>query len=275
MAEYNNAKNNASDAQKHVTTRNTNYYNGKAQMPSALTITYYDDAVRIMFAPELPENEKTERRRYDYEHQVITSLSRAKCQELYNAYKKVIVPAIVNGEDAQVSVPLAGINQLMISTNVGSDGVPHPVLKYIKGIDEHTRIADPHNVITYEFNTGEYILGYDETTGNFKDRVVTYNELELFMRDLDSHVMASSNAFVHTDRVVNRYWKDTLDNKIVKVGEKLGVDLAYHSNTSNRYTGGSIFDTNRNTSTVESVATQSTVTSLDALEQELTGGFPV
>ena len=60
MSEFNTTNN---DNQKHVQTRVTNYTNGKASVPSALSVAYYDDGVRLVFAPELPKNEQTERRR--------------------------------------------------------------------------------------------------------------------------------------------------------------------------------------------------------------------
>ena len=266
----NNSTNNSNDNQKHVQTRVATYYNSKVASgtPCALIIVYYDDGARIQFAPELPKAEQTERRRYDYDHTIMTYVRRSKCLELYNAYQAVIVPALKEGKSAQVSIPLAQVNQIMLDTGVGEDGIPHPKLKYIKGIDPNTLIADVNNIVSYEFNTGEYILGYDETTGSFKEQVVTFNELMLFMEDLKNVTVACSNAYVHADRVVNKYWRDSLDNKLVQIGDKLGVDLSYRSTRSyGNGSQGSIF--NQRTNNQTSVATQNTVNSLDALNQTI------
>ena len=268
--DFNNSTNNSNDNQKHVQTRVATYYNSKVAngAPCALIIAYYDDGVRIQFAPELPKAEQTERRRYDYDHTIMTFVRRSKCLELYNAYNAVIVPALRDGKSAQVSIPLAQVNQIMLDTGVGEDGIPHPKLKYIKNIDPNTLIADANNVVSYEFNTGEYISGYDEVTGNFKERVVTFNELVLFMEDLKNITTAGSNAYVHIDRVVNKYWRDTLDNKLVQIGDKLGVDLSYRSTRSyGNGSQGSIF--NQRTNNQTQTAPQNTVNSLDALNQTI------
>lgn len=268
--DFNNNSNNSNDNQKHVQTRVSTYYNSHVTSgtPCALIIVYYDDGVRVQFAPELPKAEQTERRRYDYDHTIMTFIRRAKCLELYNAYQAVIVPALKEGKSAQVSIPLAQVNQIMLDTGVGEDGIPHPKIKYIKGIDANTLIADANNVVSYEFNSGEYILGYDESTGNFKERIVTFNEFALFMEDLKNVTNACSNAYVHADRVVNKYWRDTLDNKLIQIGDKLGVDLSFKSTRSyGNGSQGSIFNQRANNQT--QTAPQNTVNSLDALNQAI------
>ena len=263
----NNQNNNQTD-KKSVSTRGNKYYNTTCGVPSALEVIYYDNAARIVFTPELPESQRTERRVFDYDHQVLTSLSRAKANELYNAYEEKIIPAIKEGRDEQVSVPLANVNQLMITTDPDANGVPRPKIKLIKNINPETLIANDSDVIYYEFNVSEYILGYNEKTGSFKERVTTYNELELFMKDLQSMVEATSNAYCHTDRVVNKFWKDTLDEKLVKIGATQGLDLAFKSNRGSygNATQGSIFD---NRPSANNNEPSTTITSIDQLDNEL------
>lgn len=269
-----NYQNNNGDGKKHVYTNgNTQYMNSNVEKPMVLRVIYYDESVRLEFIGELPKDQQTERRRYNYDKPAaITLLLRHKCQELYNAYKNVIIPALAKGENEQVSIPLAGVNQLVLDTNVGEDGVPRPRLKLVKSIDMSSGIADGSNVFTYVFNMGEYILGYNEVTGDFKKKVVTYNELELFMRDLNTNVDASSNTFVHTDRVVNRYWKETLDGKLNKIGEKLGLDMTSRP----RYQTGnggqsSIFDNPSRSNTSDVPYNNISVSDLDALESQIMG----
>ena len=244
-----------------MTTRNPN-----AEVPSALSVVYWDDMVKVSFAPELPHSQQTENRRYDYENSVFTTLSRNKCNELYNQYKEIIIPAIKSGENKAISVPIAGVHQFMIGTGVGEDGVPHPFVALIKNIDASTLQAETKNIIKYEFNRGEYILNYDPKTGKYDDRVFTYNELDLFMQDLNSFREGSSNAYVHTDRVVNKYYKDTVNSKLDRIGEKMGLDLAYKPRYGNGGNGGqgSIFDKPKNT-TPEGGST--TVNSMEELDK--------
>ena len=113
--------------QNNVNTKGASFKNVSADKPCALIITYWNDMVKLEFAPELPENEQTENRKYDYEHTVSTCVTRAKCNELVNGYKNVIVPAIKACEDKAISVPIAQVNQLQISTNI-KNGEPLPVI---------------------------------------------------------------------------------------------------------------------------------------------------
>ena len=68
----------------NVNTRGASFKNSTSEKPCALLVTYWNDMVRLEFAPELPENEQTENRKYDYKHTVSTCLTRAKCNELVN-----------------------------------------------------------------------------------------------------------------------------------------------------------------------------------------------
>lgn len=250
---------------KSVSTRAGHFTNPRQESPCALDITYYDDMVRIQFAPELPANRQTETRRYDYENTVMTALTRAKCNELYNAYNTVIRPAIQNCEDETVSVTLANVNLLIIGTGV-KDGVVHPYICFCKELSPDTLIAQENNRLKYEFNTGEYILGYNPQTGEYKQRVITCNEIDLFFHDLENVRDASSNAYVHTERTVNRYTKDSMDSKLNRIGEKLGLDLTSKPKFTKGSGGrGSIFD-NTGSSDEPSVSNAATIASIDDID---------
>ena len=261
----NNQFNNANQNEKHTYTNAFRSTNGKCEVPSALTVTYYDDRIKLEFAPELPDDKKTETRRYDYDNVVFTYLTRTKANELYDAYQEVIIPAIKNGLSAQVSVPIAQINQLQIDTDPDASGTPRPKIKLIKNIDVNTLTVADENVVSYEFNTGEYILGYNPKTGEFKERIVTYNEFKLFMHDLHEFVDATSNAYVHVDRNVNRYWKDSVTDKLIKIGSANGLDLSYRSRNTSSATTGSIFSSKPSEINTNGV----TLNSLDQIDSEL------
>jgi hypothetical protein len=266
---YNN--NNASNTEEKKRSVSTKAFHGTAAhsaTPCALDVTYYDDMVRLAFSPELPMNAQTENRRYDYENNIMTALTRAKCNELCNLYKTVIRPAIENCEDTQVAVTLAGVNLLQIGTGV-TDGVPHPFIAFYKGLDPETLISPKETRIKYEFNTGEYILGYNPETGEFKQRVVTCNEIDLFFNDLENVRNASSNAYVHTDRTVNKYWRDTLDSKLNRIGEKNGLDLSTKPRYGTNGGGGrgSLFDNQTGYNNTPSNSTS--VASLDEIESAI------
>ena len=260
------AYNNDTKKQNNVNTKGASFKNVSADKPCALIITYWNDMVKLEFAPELPENEQTENRKYDYEHTVSTCVTRAKCNELVNGYKNVIVPAIKACEDKAISVPIAQVNQLQISTNI-KNGEPFPVIKLIQDINPDNLQASENNIIYYEFNRGEYILNYDPEKGTFTERVVTNNELELFMSDLENVTDAGSNAYIHTDRCVNKYWKDNIDTKLNRIGEANGLNLSFKPQYGNTGRGGngSIFDNK----TGNADADTQTINSMEELDKAL------
>ena len=267
-----NFASNSEQQKRSVSTKAFHGVCGKSATPCALDVSYYDDMVRLTFSPELPEGSRTETRRYDYENNIMTALTRAKCNELCNLYQTVIRPAIQNCEDIAVALQLANVNILQVGTGV-VNGIPHPFIAFYKGIDTN-RVAPKETSFKYEFNTGEYILGYNPETGEYKDVVITCNEVDLFFNDLMNIRDASSNAYVHTERVVNKYWKDTLDTKLNRIGEQAGLDLSAKPRYGNNGGGGkgSLFDNqsgyNSNYNNTQN-PTSSPIVSLDELDEVL------
>ena len=227
----------------NITTRNMSLTNGFAKIPSALEVTYWNDMVKLAFSPELPESRRTETRRYDYDNQWITCISRIKCNELYKLYEDIIIPAIKGKEQKRVSVPIAGVNLLSIDTGVAlyDDGDVHPYIELTKNIDPETLKSETS--IMYEFAHGEYILDHNPTSGEFAERVITNNECDVFMKDLIVFREACTKSFVHAARCVDRTYKENISNSLKKIGEKVGADLSF-MNTYNRegMGHGSIFD---------------------------------
>ena len=150
-----------------ITTRNMTITNGFSKVPSALEVSYWDDMVKLAFTPELPETKRSETRRYDYDNQWITCITRAKCNELYKLYEEIIIPAINAKTQKRVSVPIADVNLLSLDTGVDlySDGEVHPYIELTKNIDPETLKSDTS--IIYEFNHGEYILDHNPSSGEF------------------------------------------------------------------------------------------------------------
>ena len=244
-------QNNGQNNRKSVNTRGNAYYNSTQAVPCCLSVTYWDNMVKLGFAPMLPESQQTVSRKYDHENEVFSTMTRIKAQTLYTKYKEVIIPALQEAKEESISVTVGGVNQIQIAVKVDAEGAPHPCVRLIKAIGENLKAAD-ENIFEYEFNTTEIVYGYDPKNGTFTKREFIFTELELFMRDLNSAVEASSNAYVHTDRVVQKYMTDRTDNKLNQIGAKLGIDLE----TSPRFSAGgrggqgSIFDGPSNTQSV-------------------------
>lgn len=222
-------------------TRNNTMANGSARIPSALKVSYWNDMVKLEFAPELPESRRTETRRYDWDNVWITCISRAKCNELYAGYEQMILPKIKERQPDSISVPIADVNLLTIGVDVTEDNALHPYVELVKNVDPQTLKSD--TTIRYEFNYGEIIHGYIKETGEFKQRILTCNELDTFMKDLNGFREASSKSYVHAARCVDRAYKDNMTNSLRKIGEKVGADLSFTNSYNRDGMGyGSIFD---------------------------------
>lgn len=258
------------DAKKSTNTRSMTLVNTKGTLtPVMLMTSFWDDMMKLVFYPELPEGQRSENRRFDRDNGVITCISRDKCNELANLYEELIKPRINDTESPKenfsVSVPIAGVNQLAIGLKVGEDGEYHAYVGLIKDINPETLTSD--TIIEFELPRGEYITNYDPANGTFGERKITFNGLDVFCKDLSDFRSASSKAYVHAARCVDKTYKDMVYNAVVAIGTKVGANMSQVGGVGNSRYGrpsGSIFD--QNTSGAPSnIPTMS----LDELENDL------
>ena len=253
--------NNNNQEQKTVTTRGYRTSNPNAIKASAFEWDYQGDMLKLIITPELPENEQTEKRRYDYDNSWITCIARAKCVDLITEFESRLRKAINEGTECFVSVPVAEVNQFGIGIKPDGKGDMVGYVKLIRNINP-TDLTSKDEII-YEFRKGELIVNYDNSTGKFTDRVLTSGELELFIDDMTSFVKASSKAFNHANRVVDKTYKDMVVSDIRAIGKKVGAEMSsqYSAQKSGaQYGQTSLFD---NTATH---ASTENITSLDDLD---------
>lgn len=274
MADYNNygSNNNGNnDNQRDVVTRNGRLRNASAKTPCALEVTYYGEMVRLGFVPPLPEANRGERRLFDYDNVVLTSLSRKKCNELYKKYKAVIVPAIAAKEQKFVSVEIGDAkNHLGISTGMtlGDDGEAHPCIILIRNINPDTHKSS--DVILYEFTKGSVFTDYNPVTGQYTEETVN-DELDLFMEDLNTFRGAMSKAYVHGNRVVDKAYKEVISEALRSIQDKMGIQRATGYNRGSNYNasglgyGATVFGNDNETMN----APASSITDADALADAL------
>lgn len=252
MAYFNNTNNREKQS---VTTRSYHTSNGDAVKPTAFDWSYQDDMFKVVFSPELPESERTEARRYDYKNQWITCIKRLKCIDLYKHIKELVLPTIEQKKDMFVSVPVAEVNQFGFGIRFNSEGKCIPYVKLIRNIDPQTLTSEAE--IEYEFKKGEVIINYDNSTGKFDDRSLDHAEMALFLNDLECFVKASSNAFNHANRVVDKTYKDQITGLIRAVGNKVGAEMPSYNSAQRagaRYGGVPLFDNNSAQAPMETIS---------------------
>lgn len=209
---------------------------------TALDWGFKGDMLQLAFISDLPESEQTENRRYDYDHQTLTCLTRVKCFDLLNQIRELILPAMKNKVDCFVSVPVAIVNQVGFGVK-HQDDKQIMFLRLIRNIDSNTLTSD--EVTEYNFKKGEVIKDFDNSTGKFGDRILNETEALLFINDIEQFVNASSKAYTHADRVVNKFYKDTMTSDIRAIGRKVGaeVSIPFQSQRSGAsYSQTSLFD---------------------------------
>jgi hypothetical protein len=209
---------------REVQTRGYRTFNSNAIKATAFEWSYQGDMLKLIITPELPENEQTEKRRYDYQHSWITCISRPKCIDLWNQIEEKILPALANKTEKFISVPVAEVNQFGIGLRADDKQGVVAYAKLIRNIDAQTLKSSDE--IVYEFRKGEVIEDYDNSTGKFGGRTITENELYLFLEDTKSFIHGSSKAFNHANRTVDKSYKDMLIGDIRSIGNKVGAEMS-------------------------------------------------
>lgn len=266
-------QNNNDNEDRSVQTRTNAVRSDKVATPILLLPSYQNDMMKLSFCNELPASQQTETKRFDRQNPIVTCVTREKCNVLYDGYKDLIEPMIKGEKEKEfksVSVTVADVNQVALVLEKDDNGDWKAKLKLMRGINPDTLVCD--NIVDFTFPMGEYIVDYDPKTGNFGDRKITYNGIEVFVSDMHEFSHAASKAYVHAARCVDKSYKDMVYDAIVQIGHKLGVELkSYGNGTGNSRYGstGSIFDRGANNSSINS---QPTMT-LDELEQSLGDNF--
>ena len=256
------ANQNNNNQRPEATTRGFHTSNSGAIKATAIEWSYQGEMMRISISDELPENEQTEKRRYDYDHSWITCITRIKCLDLFTQFKATVIPDIVMNSSEKinkfVSVTVGNVNQFGIGAKTDENGVLRCYVKLIRNIDPEKLTSNDE--ITYEFRRGEVISGYDNKTGNFEKRVQPQSELELFLRDMDNFVNASSKAYVHANRLVEKTYKDMILSDVRAIGSKVGAEVSvpYAAQRAGaKYGQTSLFDNNAMTAPSEQITSLS------------------
>lgn len=232
------AYNQNNNQKQSVNTRSSSSANKKTQLdPILLISSFWDDMMKIQFCPQLPESQRTENKQFDRENAIMTCISREKCNELASLYEKLILPKLndTNAEKVpfSVSVPIADINQLALGISVDTNGEYQTYLELIKNIDPQT--LKSNNVVRFEFPKGEYIVNYDPSEGTFGERVITHNGIDVFVKDMKDFRAASSKAYVHAARCVDKSYKDMVYGGIVAIGNKVGANIPQYGTGNSHY----------------------------------------
>ena len=251
---YNKGNNQKNDS---VNTRGIQMKNRFGVDSSTLVVQYWDDKLNIMLHPQLKN--PTEKQVYDYEQRIMVTLRVDKAQSLLKAMDVIIDKAIAEDKEASVGITLgstSGTNMLVLST-VKREGTLDVVAYVCREINPTTKL--PGQKFSYTFIKDEEVIeGYNPDTGSIEDIKVIHSEYEVFKEAIREYIRIMMQADVHANRYNDKFYRNSLIDKVTKIGDKVGaLDSGHYTGSYNK----SMFSTQDFNKKNESVQT----TSLDDL----------
>lgn len=219
-----------------VNTRGPQFSNVESEFPSALVIGFWNGLVSLKFHPPLDPAKRTENNFFDYDKNIQTALTLDKVAVLAEDIENVIIPALENKETKSVGF-LIGIDSLISLGTKETDKGMIAYLGLFKGINPETR--KPDTFMMYEFRRTGQVNNYDPLTGDFEREQGPIGELLLFKEILKAARGALSNVYTHANRVVDRFYRDTIKSQLDAVAEKMGLP------TQGNRSGGGGYNRNR------------------------------
>lgn len=205
-----------------VNTRGIQMKNRMGVEASTLVVQYWDDKLNIMLHPQLKN--PTEKQVYDYEQKIMVTLRVDKAQSLLMALDKIIDKAIEEDKEASVAIVLGTSNMtnaLVIET-VKREGSLDVVCHVCRELNPQTKL--PNQRFSYTFIKDEEVIeGYNIKTGEIEDIKVYQTEYELFKEALDEYVEVCMQGSVHADRYNDKFYRNSLMEKVTKIGNKVGA----------------------------------------------------
>lgn len=205
-----------------VNTRGIQMKNRMGVEASTLVVQYWDDKLNIMLHPQLKN--PTEKQVYDYEQKIMVTLRVDKAQSLLMALDKIIDKAIEEDKEASVAIVLGTSNMtnaLVIET-IKREGSLDVVCHVCRELNPQTKL--PNQRFSYTFIKDEEVIeGYNIKTGEIEDIKVYQTEYELFKEALDEYVEICMQGSVHADRYNDKFYRNSLMEKVTKIGNKVGA----------------------------------------------------
>jgi len=216
---YNKGNNQKNDS---VNTRGIQMKNQTGVEASTLVVQYWDDKLNIMLHPRLKN--PTEKQVYDYEQRIMVTLRVDKAQSLLKALNLIIDKAIEEDKEASVGVILGTANatNMLVVEAKKREGQMDIVVHVCREINPQTKL--PGQRYSYTFIRDEEVIeGYNVQTGEIEDVKVFQSEYEVFKEALREYIKVSLQGSVHADRYNDKFYRNSLMEKVTKIGNKVGA----------------------------------------------------
>ena len=214
-----NKNNQKSDS---VNTRGIQMKNRLGFEASTLVVQYWDDKLNVMLHPQLKN--PTEKQVYDYEQKIMVTLRVDKAQSLLKALELIIDKAIEEDKEASVAIVLGTANatNAIVIEAKKREGSLDVICHVCRDLNPQSKL--PAQRFSYTFIKDEEVIeGYNVQTGEIEDIKVYQTEYELFKEALREFIRISMQGDVHSDRFNDKFYRNSLMDKVTKIGNKVGA----------------------------------------------------
>ena len=205
-----------------VNTRGLQLKNRLGFEASTLVVQYWDDKLNIMLHPQLKN--PTEKQVYDYEQKIMVTLRLDKAQSLLKALDLIIDKAIEEDKEASVALvlPINSSTNMLVVEAKKREGSLDVLCHVCRELNPQTKL--PGQRFSYTFIKDEEVIeGYNLQTGELNDIKIYQTEYELFKEALREFIRVSMQANVHSDRYHDKFYRNSLMDKVTKTGSKVGA----------------------------------------------------
>ena len=205
-----------------VNTRGIQMKNRLGFEASTLVVQYWDDKLNVMLHPQLKN--PTEKQVYDYEQKIMVTLRVDKAQSLLKALELIIDKAIDEDKEASVAIVLGtstATNAIVIEAKK-REGSLDIICHVCRDLNPQSKL--PAQRFSYTFIKDEEVIeGYNVQTGEIEDIKVYQTEYELFKEALREFIRITMQGDVHSDRFNDKFYRNSLMDKVTKIGNKVGA----------------------------------------------------
>ena len=205
-----------------VNTRGIQMKNRLGFEASTLVVQYWDDKLNVMLHPQLKN--PTEKQVYDYEQKIMVTLRVDKAQSLLKALELIIDKAVEEDKEASVAIVLGTANatNAIVIEAKKREGSIDIICHVCRDLNPQSKL--PAQRFSYTFIKDEEVIeGYNVQTGEIEDIKVYQTEYELFKEALREFIRISMQGDVHSDRFNDKFYRNSLMDKVTKIGNKVGA----------------------------------------------------
>lgn len=224
---------------------------------STMQISYWNQMMKIIFAPLLP-NSTPDSPKYDYDNKGVVCINHVQAYMLAQE-----IATLLQDQELYRNVGIVNTNNgnLLCVSNGVEYGVTTPCL-VLRKIGDNGEIVYAY---IYQFRDDKYsVRNFDETTKEYDKNFFPTVELELFRDTLIEYYKSMSGALAYSVVDMMKYDTSRVNTKLDSIAEKLGIEYGSkrqyngNSNAGRRPTGtgsGTMFDSiqDRDISTVDDI----------------------